>query len=138
MKVSDYMTSPAVTANMTDGCHQTWIRMHEREIRHMPVLDEDEKVIGIVSDRDLRRPEWLDVDPNVAYSYRLDNTLHVVEVMTEQPETVKGNDDIRLPLALMLDKKYGAVPVVADNGRCVGVLSTIDLLKAFKKHLSEG
>lgn len=137
MQVSAYMTSPAVTANMTDGCHQTWIRMQERDIRHMPVLDENERVIGIVSDRDLRRPEWLDVDPNVAYSYRLDNTLSVGEVMTEQPETVKGDNDIRLPLALMLDKKYGAMPVVDDAGRCVGVLSAIDLLKALKKYLPD-
>ena len=56
MKVSDYMSASAVTANLHDGLRQTYIRMRERDIRHMPVVDAHERVVGIVSDRDSAGP----------------------------------------------------------------------------------
>ncbi len=62
MKVSDYMSSEVVTANLRDGLHQTFYRMLERGIRHMPVVGEGGTLVGIISERDLRRPRFVVVD----------------------------------------------------------------------------
>jgi acetoin utilization protein AcuB len=131
MKVSDYMSSGVVTANLDDGLRQTYIRMKERGIRHMPVVDGHEKVVGIVSDRDLRRPDTVDVGDKVD-AFSLDDSHHVREVMTGCPDSVGADDNLSKALGLFVDHHYGALPVVDGDGRAVAMLSAYDLLKAFQ------
>ena len=57
LKVSNFMTSKFLFAQPDDGIRQTFFRMRENEIRHMPVLDDERRLVGIISDRDLRRPD---------------------------------------------------------------------------------
>lgn len=137
MKVSEYMTRDVVFANLRDGLYQTYERMKEREIHHMPVLDDHERLIGIISDRDLRRPRWLDSNPNWAENFRLDNSLRVEEAMTTVPDVVQEHDDIHIAVSLFLNHRYGAVPVVSsqDRNRVVGILSQLDIIRAFHDHL---
>ena len=73
MKVSDYMTKDVVTANLRDGLRQTHERMHERLIRHMPVLGDDGKLAGIITDRDIRRPDFVDTNPDKVDVYAIDD-----------------------------------------------------------------
>lgn len=131
MKVSDYMSSGVVTANLDDGLRQTYIRMKERGIRHMPVVDGHEKVVGIVSDRDLRRPDTVDVG-NTVDAFSLDDSHAVREVMTGCPDSVGADDSLGKALGLFVDHHYGALPVVGADGRPVAMLSAYDLLKAFQ------
>ena len=135
MLVRDYMTTDVVCANLRDGLRQTWDRMLERGIRHLPVLDDAEKLVGIVSDRDLRRPKSVD-EPNVAHSFVLDNSTKVEEAMSGGLMTVKPEDPIEHALDLLLDGRHGALPVIDGEGsNLVGILTTIDLLKALRKRL---
>lgn len=126
--VADYMSPTAVTANPGDGLRQTWLRMQEREIRHMPVLDDHERLAGIVSDRDLRRPDTVDV--GTIDAYRLDDSKKVGEVMTSAVTTVRADTPLLTAFDLLLDKRFGALPVVSEEGRVVGMLSAWDLLRA--------
>lgn len=137
MKVSDYMTPEVITANLLDGLYQTFTRMRERDIRHMPVLDNNEKIVGIISDRDLRRPRWLDGEPNQSQNYRMDNDLKVEAAMSSTPDVVQETDDIKSAVALFVGHKYGALPVVDshDSGKVVGMLSIQDLMRAFNDSL---
>lgn len=138
IKVRDYMTRDVVFANLRDGLYQTYSRMKERGIHHLPVLDDHEKLIGIISDRDLRRPRWLDGNPNWAEHFRLDNTLRVEEAMTSIPDVVTENDAIDKAVKLFLEHRYGAIPVVSasEPQTVVGILSQIDIIRAFNDQLS--
>ncbi len=131
MKVSKYMSTDVRTANLSDGLRQTFYRMRERGIRHMPVLGEDGCLVGIVSDRDLRRPDWVDEEENVAHYYLLDNAHKVADSMTKNPAVVGPDDDVQKAVQMILDRKYGALPVIDADGRLVGMISAIDLLRAF-------
>jgi acetoin utilization protein AcuB len=131
MKVRQYMTSDVVTANLGDGLRQTFYRMRERDIHHMPVLDDEERLVGIISDRDLRRPDWVDNEENVAHYYMLDNAHKVADTMTQGPEAVSPDDDIQTAVGALLKRKIGALPVVDEDGRLAGILSAVDLLRAF-------
>jgi len=131
MRVQEYMTSDVITANPRDGLRQTFYRMRERDIRHMPVMDDDERVIGIVSDRDLRRPGWVDDEENVAHYYLLDNAHKVEDTMTKEPRVVTPDDDVQRAVEIILELRVGALPVVDGDGRLTGMISAIDLLKAF-------
>ncbi len=131
MKIEKYMTSDVVTANLRDGLRQTFYRMRERRIRHMPVVDGDE-LVGIISDRDLRRPDWVDDEENVAHYYLLDNEHKVEGTMTRDPKVVRASDDVRQAVEILLDGNFGALPVVDDGGRLVGMISAVDMLRAFR------
>jgi acetoin utilization protein AcuB len=134
MRVSDYMSEKVVTANLRDGLHQTFMRMVERGIHHMPVLD-GEKIVGVISDRDLRRPDFIDSNPDMVDAFVLDDRIKVERAMSGNPKVVKANDNVLIALDLFIERHYGALPVIDDNGKLVGMLSAFDLLRALKKRL---
>ena len=131
MKVGDYMSTEVVTANLRDGLRQTFYRMRERGIRHMPVLGDDESMVGVISDRDLRRPDWVDDEQNVAHYYLLDNEHKVEQAMTRDPWVVHPDDPIQDAVGMLLKHRIGALPVVGEDGKLAGMISALDLLRAF-------
>lgn len=131
MKVKDYMSTTVVTAYEQDGLRQTFYRMKERNIRHMPVLGERNQLVGIISDRDLRRPDWVDKEENVAHYYLLDNSKKVIEAMTTEPQTMRAECDIKKANDIFVKNGFGALPVVDDANNLVGILSAYDVLRAF-------
>lgn len=135
MNIRDYMTTNPVCANLRDGLHQTHYRMRERGIRHMPVLDESGRLAGIITERDVLRPAFVDDGPGVSGSFVLDNHSKVADAMTANPTTVSADASVASVLSLFVERRYGAVPVVDDDGRMVGILSSIDLLRAFSDSL---
>ena len=127
MKISNYMSTEVVTANLKDGLRQTFYRMRERDIRHMPVLDDDESIVGVISDRDLRRPDWVDDEQNVAHYYLLDNAHKVEDAMTRDPWVVHPGDPIQSAVDLVLKHRIGALPVVGEERKLVGMISYWDV-----------
>lgn len=136
MNVSDYMTTTPVCANLRDGLHQTYYRMRERGIRHMPVLDDSGVLAGIVTERDLLRPGFVDDGPVVSRSFVLDNKRKVASAMTSNPVTVRSDAPLSAAVDLFIQRRYGALPVVDASGAMVGILSSIDLLKALADKLA--
>lgn len=134
MLVRDYMTPDVVCANLRDGLHQTALRMHERGIRHLPVLDDHDRLAGIISDRDVRRPSFVDPDANHTRPFALSNAITVEQAMTPAPTTIAPDDTVARALDLFLERHYGALPVV-DGAKIVGILSTHDLLRAFRERI---
>lgn len=135
MLVKDYMTTAVITASPRDGLHQTFTRMRERNVRHMPVLGDGEELVGLISERDVRRPAGTDL-PNVARYFALDNRTRVEEVMTKSVVTVRPDDAVRVALRQFVDTRYGALPVVGADGAVVGIISTLDVLRAFQDSLA--
>ena len=136
MKVSAYMTKDVVTANLRDGLRQTHDRMHERMIRHMPVLGDDGKLAGIITDRDIRRPDFVDTNPDKVDVYAIDDAHTVQQAMSGNPHTVHADDDVKAALNEFLSKGFGALPVIDDDNTVVGLLSAYDLLRAFQDTLN--
>lgn len=137
MLVRDYMSNDVICANHSDGLRQTFYRMRERRIRHMPVLGAGAKLVGVISDRDLRRPDWVDDEENVAHYYVLDNSHTVESAMSSPAVTVHVRDPIAAALKLLLARGFGALPVVDDDDKLVGMLSAVDLLRAFSDTLGK-
>lgn len=136
MQVREYMTKGAITAHERDGLHQTYVRMHERDVRHMPVIDEREKLIGVISDRDVRRPDWVDPTDNLSRPFVLDNNTKVAEAMTRGAITVCENDPIVNAVEAFVEHHIGALMVTDTAGELVGVLSVVDAMKAFRDVLA--
>jgi acetoin utilization protein AcuB len=124
-KISRYMT----TSPHTVGKAQTLAFAHrvlrEHRIRHLPVL-EGGHLVGIVSDRDLHLIETLrDVDPE---------RVLVEDAMTQSVYTVSPEASLDEVVSTMAEHKYGSA-IVVDNGKVVGVFTTIDAMSAFAELL---
>ncbi len=130
MNVREIMTTEVITANLRDGLYQTWERMYERGIRHMPVLGDDGKVCGIISDRDIRRPGWVD-SPNHTHAFAIDNKTKVEAAMSEGLLSVASDDPVSRAIDVLVEHRVGALPVF-DDDKLVGMLSAIDVLRAYK------
>lgn len=128
MNVSRYMTQKLITAQPDDGVRQTFFRMREHAIRHMPVVDAGGALVGFITDRDLRRPDWVDEAVDVTHVYQLDDNLQVQDLMSTNVVAVRTFDDIRKAADIIRERRYGALPVLNKNGELVGILSALDLL----------
>ena len=137
MKISHYMTPKVISAHPEDGIRKTFFLMREHSIRHIPVLDENRRLIGIISDRDLRRPEWVEESLDVSHVYNLDDNLAVKDLMTTDVKVVYTYDSIKKANRFFIDHRFGALPVLNKEEELVGMLSAVDVLRAFDDYMVE-
>lgn len=127
MRVHDVMQKEVVTLQLEDHLDLASDIMGLGRIRHMPVLDGD-KVVGIVSQRDLLRAglsSVLEFRPAVEREWLA--KISVREVMVGALKTIAPTEPLRKAVDMMLRLKIGCLPVV-DEGKLVGLLSESDLL----------
>lgn len=136
--VSEIMTAPVRTIDSQASVREAAERMRSDGLRHVVVVDEQGRVVGVVSDRDIRaaQPSLLLVrDPTMR-----DNALSLLKVgdlMKRNPHHVRPNHTIRTALTLMRKHKVGSLPVVDDEQRAVGILTGFDVLELALKLLAE-
>jgi acetoin utilization protein AcuB len=136
-KVAEYMTRKVVSVPPQTGIREAFFKMKQHHIRHLPVVDEDNKLIGIVSDRELRRPDWVDESLDIAHVYSLDDEMFVRDVMITNVHVIHTYDTLRKAIRLLLENDIGAVPVLDKTGALVGMLSAVDLLRALDDVMGE-
>jgi acetoin utilization protein AcuB len=137
MRVKELMTQPVTTIGADAHVRQAAELMKTHKICHLPVVENDGRLIGIVTDRDLRQMIF---DP--AIQERLGDVvealgaLTVREIMTWAVITVQPESGLRQAARLMREQKVGALPVV-EAGRIVGMLTERDLLRAFEERIRD-
>ena len=131
MRVSKWMTPKPFTLRPTDSLNAANALMKEKRIRRIPIVNEVGKVVGIVTDRDLK-----EVSPSKASTldvwelhYVVDK-LKVVDIMTKRPFTVTPETPIERAALLMLEKRVEGLPVLDATGRLVGILTEGDVFRA--------
>lgn len=134
-KVSEYMTRKVITVRPETGLREAFFLMRDEGIRHLPVINKEGKLVGIVSDRELRRPGWVDESPDIGHEYHLTNDMHISDVMIRDIIHVRTYDTLTKAVGTILDYQVGAAPVLDKTGHLVGMLSAVDLLKAFQDTL---
>jgi acetoin utilization protein AcuB len=101
--------------------------MREKNIRHLPILDEDRKLVGLVTQRSLLRalPSDLGGFSQFEISYLLAK-IKVVDVMVKDIVTIDGETAIEEAARIMADNKIGCMPVMRDQD-LVGIITDNDL-----------
>jgi acetoin utilization protein AcuB len=113
-----------------------FLAMRNNRVRHMPVI-ENGTLVGFISDRDLRRPRWVDALDDWTQYYQINDETLVRDVMTPNPEVVRTFDRVRKAVKIFREQRYGALPVVNKNGELAGILSAHDLLGALEELLED-
>ncbi len=133
MFVGDRMSKNLITAGPEMTIFDAKTLMLEKNIRHLPIVDGDGKLIGIVTDRDIRdsMPSTLLKKPDYDITLAKIGNHPVGDIMTKKPMAIYAYYTIQDTLLVMQKRKVGALPVIDEDGYLKGILSTRDLLTAF-------
>lgn len=130
MKVLDWITDAVVTIHPHTSAKEAFGTMKHLGIRHLIVTEGDD-VLGIVTDRDLRRPKMADVFKSWDQLYRLSDEFQVEDLMSAPVTTVRDTATITDAAKLLIKKRISALPVVDSKGKLTGILTETDVLRAF-------
>ena len=134
MNMEDVMTRDVLTLAPSDSLRSAVATVQRNRIRHIPIV-EDSRLVGIVTDRDIKRatPSVHGGASQEDFNRALDE-LTLAQVMTRDPLCVHPNTSVKDAVSLLIDRKYGALPVV-EGEKLVGIVSDIDLLRVLHSML---
>jgi CBS domain-containing protein len=148
LTIEDIMTRHVITVTPATPIHTAARLMVEHRVSGLPVLDEDGRLVGIITEGDLivrhRRPrerpwwhafftdcEWL------AREFRKAVGSTAAEVMTHPVVAISPAWGIETAAAILQNRSIGRLPVMRD-GRLVGIVSRADLIKALASGTDAG
>jgi acetoin utilization protein AcuB len=115
--------------------------MRGQNVRQLPVTGEGNKLVGILSDRDIREatlPVGLLPGSSEKEMEEMLASTTVEKVMTRKVATATVNDSLEDAIVLLHDFRVNALPVVDDEGTVAGIITRTDVLKAFIEALGIG
>jgi CBS domain-containing protein len=148
MKISDIMTTEVVTLSPADNARQVAAKLAEHEIAGAPVVDEDGKVLGLVSEGDLlprlrRLPFGRSKIPALFNAFADDLSLEELfrqscestaeELMTTPAITITPDRDLMAAALLMTEHEVNRLPVVHEDQTLAGILTRSDIVKALAR-----
>lgn len=135
MFVRHRMTSPAITVGVHMPAMDAMQYMKERNVRRLPVVDGEGKLLGIVSEKDLLHAAPSDATSLSIFevTYLL-NRLTVGRVMTRDVVTVDEDTPLERAARIMAERHIGGLPVVRE-GKVVGMITETDILLGFSESL---
>jgi CBS domain-containing protein len=125
MPVSEYMTKDPVVLKATDSTLDAEAALDEHGITAVGVVDEDGKLVGVLSRTDLLRA----ADAESGETFRVPEGK-ISELMSKDPLTVAPDSPVDEAAKKMLKKRFHRVFVAGDDGKAVGVFSTRDVMRA--------
>ncbi|MFN2268560.1 MAG: CBS domain-containing protein [Desulfonatronovibrio sp.] len=128
LKVKDIMTSDIFTLKQTDNLALARSVMNLARIRHIPIVSSDNHFIGLLTHRDILAAtvsKLADVDSQT--QEEIDLGIPVMEIMNLNVKSVSSEDSLRDAASLLLEHKFGCLPVV-DNDILVGIITEADFL----------
>jgi acetoin utilization protein AcuB len=132
MKVEDSMRTTLITVLPEDLVRTARQRLRDHRIRHLPVVTEDNTLVGIITDRDIRQAGASD-EPHLAeheLTYLLEK-MTVQELMTRQVVTVYRQTSVVEAAQILLEQRFGCLPVVRADNTLEGIITVTDLLHAY-------
>lgn len=130
MLIRHWMTKEVITVTPETSMLKASKLLKEHDIRRLPVIDTERRVVGIVSDRDIK-----DASPSKATTldmhelYYLLSELKIKDIMTPAPVTIGPMDTVESAALLMEEKGFGGVPVVDEDDKILGIITDHDLFK---------
>ena len=128
MQVSDYMNPTPITIDTGADYKQAFEVMKEKHLHHLPVLDGDKKIVGILALRDLK----------LAAQLFHEAPVEVGDVMHNPVTTIAPDADLMSAIDRLTEQGIGCLPVFDEaKGELVGILTETDLLRALRELLSK-
>jgi acetoin utilization protein AcuB len=117
------MSNPVTTAQFTQDIVSAWAQLREQRYHQLPVLDERQRIVGMVSEHDLLRVLLIE---DTELSYIRGKT--VADVMSSEVITADPVTDVRRIAKVMCAYQLSAVPIVDERDTLIGLVSRADIL----------
>lgn len=130
MLVKDWMSKNVITVDINDSMQGAIKILRENSIHMLPVMKKD-KLVGIVTDRDLKRAA-----PSDSTTLEIHELLFLVakitvsNIMSKDPITIPFNYTVEEAAEILLKNKISGAPVVDSGGKLVGAITKGDIFKA--------
>ena len=127
MRVDSYMSSAPITLRGDTDYWKASDIMQEKNLHHIPVVDDSDKIVGILARRDLK----------IAAMHFGDAHVEVSEVMHTPVVTIAPGEPLAEAARQMVEHRFGGLPVLDADEKIVGILTETDLLRALIDRLGE-
>ncbi len=117
MIAADVMTKDPRTLFLDDTIGEAWRALDDLEVRHLPIVNASDEIVGMLSDRDLVRTSR-------------DSDRHVATLMSGRVVWVSPDTPLETVIDRLVQGRVGALPVVDDHAKVIGIVSYVDLLRA--------
>jgi len=146
--VADVMTRKTVSLSPHHSIAEAVSLMADRHFRHIVVVDTGGQILGVISDRDILRTlartnNWQTKDVSQImtpdpFTVKRETPLSVAVARIVSKRitfTVKRETPLSVAVARIVSKRINCLPVLDDEGRVCGIVTSTDLLKAYQKLL---
>ena len=121
-KVGDLMSTALIVVRDSDSIGVADAQMKLGSIRHIPVVDAKQNLVGILSSRDV-----------LLALARGKKAIRVGETMTRDPVTVTPDTPVHEAIELLLEHRFGSLPVLGTDGHLIGIVTDTDFLIAARE-----
>ncbi len=126
--IEEFMTPEPYTLRETDSINDAWEIMIGKHVRHIPITDDNNHVLGLVTQRDVLAatdPGAIREAKSASHEVKSDVTLS--EIMIRDVTVIHKEDSLRKAALYLQSHKYGCLPVVLDD-RLVGIITDSDFI----------
>lgn len=141
--IAEVMSKPARTISVNDDFSVAEEIFVTHKLRHLPVVGSDNKLIGVLSQRDVYRAvaprrfidgtvyyrEGIIIDQDGYYEKDSLNQFIINNIMQKNPKSLTADRPLGEAIHIMVKEKAGCVPIVDKNMKVVGVITRFDFLK---------
>lgn len=128
--LEDFMTREVETLRVDQPLMDALRFLREHNVRHIPILGEDGSLVGVLTDRDIKRATPSALAPgqrDVWEKVVAETTL--AKIMTKDPSTATPRTTLREALQRFVEERIGCLPIV-EEGKLVGIVTARDLFRA--------
>ena len=138
--VKDVMSTHVIAVRRTAAYKEIAAMLHSQRVSAFPVIDEDNKVIGVVSEADLLAKVALEgTVPRTLQSLAQEhlrtrvNAVTAADLMTKPPVTIGPDESVTHAARLMYNQGVKRLPVTSDDGRLIGIVTRSDILGVYNR-----
>ena len=129
MLVKNWMSKNVIAVDVNDSMHEAIKLLKENEIKMLPVMKKG-KLVGIVTDRDLKRASASDATTlDVHELLFLVSKIKIKDIMTKDPIMIPEDFTVEETAEVLLKNKISGAPVIDNEGKVVGAITQTDLFK---------
>jgi acetoin utilization protein AcuB len=130
--LSEFMILPPVILKYNESFSKVEAILREKQIKHLPILDENGRLGGLITLSDLYRtcsPRRNAEDGSFVYDKEQLDAFILKNVMTKDPFTLKGTNTLKEALEVMIRGGFGCIPIVDDDHRIRGIITQTDIIR---------
>jgi len=137
--LKEIMITDIITGHINDLVSDVEAKFHEYMIRHVPIVDDKNRILGIFTQKDLAKCLAPHRTEDGEYYYDTEEMDRFVlrYVMTKNPVTLCPEDTLKHAVDIMALKKYGCIPIAKPDGTLVGIVTPVDVMKYVSRSFDE-